>query len=68
MFYRKNLSSWKLVARVAAGLLMVGCGLIGLSGLALGYLVAGIGAITSLTGLVGYCPMCANAVSTHVEK
>jgi hypothetical protein len=33
--------------------------LIGLSGLPLGYLVAGAGGVTAMTGFIGFCPMCA---------
>ena len=62
MFYRKNLTTWKRTLRITAGIIMVGCGLFGLPGLALGYLVAGVGIVTSITGFVGYCPMCANAI------
>jgi Protein of unknown function (DUF2892) len=59
MFYTKNLPLWERVLRVVAGLAMLACGLIGLKGLAVGYLVAVSGMITLLTGFVGFCPMCA---------
>ena len=61
MFYVKNLSRWKRLVRVIAGVLMLGCGLIGLKGLPLGYLIAGAGGITAMTGFIGFCPMCSLA-------
>jgi hypothetical protein len=42
-----------------AGLAMIACGLFGLEGLAIGYLIAAVGTVTLLTGFVGFCPMCA---------
>lgn len=59
MFYTKNLPGWERALRVLAGLLMLGCGLLGLQGLWIGYLVAAAGVATGLTGFVGFCPMCA---------
>ena len=59
MIYRKNMSFREQGVRSIAGIAMIACGLWGLPGLALGYLVAGAGAITLLTGFVGYCPACA---------
>jgi Protein of unknown function (DUF2892) len=44
-----------------AGVVMLACGLMGLQGLLIGYLVAGVGVVTGLTGFVGFCPMCAMA-------
>ena len=56
MFYGKNLPGWE---RVVGGAAMVACGLLGLSGMPIGYLIAGAGLVTALTGFVGFCPMCA---------
>jgi hypothetical protein len=61
MLYVKNLPAWERAVRVVAGLAMIGCGLFGLKGLAIGYLIAAVGASTLLTGFVGFCPMCAMA-------
>ena len=59
MFYVKNVPGWERGLRVVAGLLMIACGLIGLTGLLVGYLVAAAGVTTLLTGFFGFCPMCA---------
>jgi hypothetical protein len=59
MFYRMNLPGWERVVRVLAGAAMMACGLLGLSGMPIGYLIAGSGVFTALTGFVGFCPMCA---------
>ena len=61
MLYVKNVPAWERAVRVVAGLAMIGCGLLGLKGLAIGYLIAAVGAFTLLTGFVGFCPMCAMA-------
>jgi hypothetical protein len=61
MFYQKNLPLWERLLRFAAGAAMVACGLIGLKDLPIGYLVAGAGVFTILTGAVGFCPACALA-------
>lgn len=47
--------------RVFAGAIMIACGLLGLKGMPVGYLIAGIGVMTMLTGFFGYCPACAVA-------
>jgi hypothetical protein len=61
MLYVKNIPAWERAVRVVAGLAMAACGLFGLKGLAIGYLIAAVGAVTLLTGFVGVCPMCAMA-------
>jgi hypothetical protein len=58
MFYRKNLPGWERAMRVIAGLAMIAWGLLG-SGMPLGYVIAGSGAVAILTGFFGFCPMCA---------
>jgi Protein of unknown function (DUF2892) len=57
MFYRKNLPIWERMARVTGGAAMTACGLLGLFGF--GYVMAGAGVATAITGFVGFCPMCA---------
>jgi hypothetical protein len=61
MLYRKNIRSWEQVTHLLAGVAMLACGLIALAGNPVGYLVAGVGVATFLTGLFGYCPACAVA-------
>jgi hypothetical protein len=61
MFYRKNLPGWERAMRVVGGAAMIACGLLGLSGMPVGYLIACAGVVTGVTGFVGFCPMCAMA-------
>jgi hypothetical protein len=61
MWYTKNVSGWERAVRVIAGVAMIACGLLGLKGTSIGYLVAISGVVTLLTGFVGFCPMCALA-------
>jgi len=61
MFYRKNMGTKQALARLIGGGLMILCGVLGLQASPLGLLLAGAGAVTMLTGAVGYCPMCAIA-------
>jgi hypothetical protein len=67
MFYRKNMGPKERVARLAAGGLMVGCALalVGIS--PMGWLLAGSGVMTIVTGLVGFCPACAIVARPPVE-
>lgn len=59
-FYRKNIRNAEQVVRVALGVVAVIAAVFYLSGwLALAVVAGGIG--LALTGLVGYCPMCAVA-------
>ncbi len=59
MFYVKNIPHWERILRIAIGvtsLVMAAMGW-GTSSLAVG---AGImGAMLAMTGMVGFCPMCA---------
>jgi hypothetical protein len=59
-FYRKNIGGLHQAVRVAAGIAVVVAALVYLAGSA-AWLVALAGAGFALTGLVGYCPMCAMA-------
>ena len=61
MLYVKNVPGWERAVRVVAGVAMIACGLLGLKGLMVGYLIAASGVVTLLTGFVGFCPMCAMA-------
>ena len=59
IFYVKNVPTWERVLRVVMGLLALGFAAIhwGGSPVAIGAGVAG--AVLSMTGLFGFCPMCA---------
>lgn len=59
-FYRKNIGGLHQVVRIALGVAVVAAAFIYLAG-ATAWLVALGGAGFALTGLVGYCPMCAMA-------
>lgn len=59
-FYRKNIRSAEQVVRIAAGLIAAVGALVYLSGW-LAVLVVASGIVLALTGIVGYCPMCAVA-------
>jgi hypothetical protein len=58
MFYVKNVPSWERAARIVVGVLALAFSVMNWNGSAL-LTAAGIcGAILSLTGLFGFCPMC----------
>lgn len=59
MFYVKNVPGWERAMRIVMGLLALGYAAInwGGSGLAIGMGI--MGAMLAMTGLVGFCPMCA---------
>ncbi|WP_456622943.1 MULTISPECIES: YgaP family membrane protein [unclassified Bradyrhizobium] len=59
-FYRKNIGSLHQMVRIAAGIAVAVAAFVYLAGVA-AWLVALGGAGFALTGLVGYCPMCAMA-------
>lgn len=59
-FYRKNIGDLHQAVRIAAGIAVAVAAFVYLSG-AVAWLVALGGAGFALTGLVGYCPMCAMA-------
>ena len=59
MFYRKNLYAWEQWLRITVGLAAIAYGLIAMPGSLVGYGLAAVGAVFALTGVVGFCPMCA---------
>ncbi|TWB04095.1 YgaP family membrane protein [Bradyrhizobium stylosanthis] len=59
-FYRKNIGGLHQAVRLAAGIAVAIAAFVYLAG-ATAWLVALSGAGFALTGLVGYCPMCAMA-------
>jgi len=58
MFYVKNVPNWERVLRVVVGLAVIILSLKLLSGIA-GILIAVSAAGIVVSGLVGFCPMCA---------
>jgi len=61
MFYRKNLYTWEQLLRVAVGLAVIVYGLIAMPGSLVGYGLTAVGVVFALTGVFGFCPMCAMA-------
>ena len=61
MLYRKNVPGWERALRSVGGVVMIAGGLLapGFAGSPLGFIIAGAGVMTLLTGCVGYCPACA---------
>lgn len=59
-FYRKNIGGLHQAVRIALGVAVVVAAFVYLAG-ATAWLVALGGVGFALTGLVGYCPMCAMA-------
>jgi len=59
MFYVKNVPNWERVLRVIMGMIAIAFAAMnwGVSGIAVG--VGIMGAMLAMTGLVGFCPMCA---------
>lgn len=60
MFYMKNLPGWERLLRVGGGITIATYAVSSLSGMANWALVA-TGAGIALSGLFGFCPMCALA-------
>ena len=61
MQIRKNISPKERIVRVAGGIVMMLCGLIGLQATPLGWAIATAGLVSVATGLIRYCPACAIA-------
>ncbi len=59
MFYVKNVPDWERVWRVIAGVMALAFAAMnwGTSSIAVG--IGIMGAVSAMTGLVGFCPMCA---------
>ena len=67
MWYVKNLPVWERIVRFIGALLMGGCAWhFGMT--PVGWVFAASAAITVLTALVGYCPMCAIGGRRAVDK
>ena len=61
MIYRKNLYAWEQLLRIGAGLLLAAYMLWAMPGSLGGYALAAGGVGFALTGIFGFCPMCAMA-------
>jgi hypothetical protein len=59
--HKENLPTWERATRAIAGIAMAACGFLapGLGGTSAGLIVSAVGALTLLSGLVGFCPACA---------
>ena len=59
MFYVKNVPNWERVMRVITGVMAIAFAAMnwGTSSIAVG--IGIMGAVLAMTGLVGFCPMCA---------
>ena len=60
MFYIKNIPTAERIVRGLAGAAMIAFELLGGIGQPkLGYLIAAAGLMVSMTGFIGFCPLCA---------
>ncbi|MDP9912211.1 hypothetical protein J2W27_004335 [Variovorax boronicumulans] len=59
MLYVKNLPGWERALRIALGLIGLAFAALNWPANALAVAVGLMGAMLALTGLVGFCPMCA---------
>ena len=59
MFYVKNVPNWERVLRVVMGLMALAFAVMNWGGSPLAIGAGVMGAILSMTGLFGFCPMCA---------
>lgn len=67
MFYRKNVAPTERAVRAVAGGLMIACAWALAGATPLGWLMAGAGVMTVVTGMVGFCPACAMAGRRPIE-
>jgi hypothetical protein len=59
MFYVKNLPTWERVLRITMGMAFLVTAYLSWGHSNFGVGAAVMGAILSMTGLMGFCPMCA---------
>ena len=59
MIYQKNLYAWEQICRVFLGLALAVAVWWGMSAGLVSYLLIAGGVILAITGVVGFCPMCA---------
>jgi len=61
MFFIKNVPGWERIIRLVIGLMALAFAYQNLGASNLGVALGVMGTMLSMTGLVGYCPMCAMA-------
>lgn len=59
MFYVKNVPTWERILRVVMGVMALAFAAANWRGSGLAMAAGVMGAVLSMTGLVGFCPMCA---------
>ncbi|QUN31713.1 DUF2892 domain-containing protein (plasmid) [Cupriavidus sp. KK10] len=59
MFYVKNVPAWERILRGIMGLIGLGYAVLNWGGSSLAIGLGIMGAMLAMTGLVGFCPMCA---------
>lgn len=59
MFYAKNVPTWERILRIVMGLMGLGYAGMNLGGSGLAVGIGLMGAMLAMTGLVGFCPLCA---------
>jgi hypothetical protein len=68
MFYRKNVGTVERVARVLAAALLVACAFTAFSQTPVKWVFLAAGAMTLITGIMGFCPMCAIAGRKSLDE
>lgn len=61
MLYLKNVPNGERVVRLVMGLALLGAALWLLGSTTVGWTVGAMGLMAAMSGLIGYCPMCALA-------
>lgn len=59
MFYAKNLPTWERILRVIMGIMSLAYAGINWGGSSLAIGMGVMGAVLAMTGMIGFCPMCA---------
>ncbi len=69
MWYVKNVPTAERVIRVVMGMALLGGALAGMGATPRGWIVGSMGMMAAVSGLIGWCPMCAmvgrKAASKH---
>lgn len=68
MFYVKNVPVWERWLRIMMGVALLLAPIVWLDWGTLGIVLGVMGAVGVMTGLMGYCPMCALAGRKLEEK